>query len=93
MTKEQVAYLAKLANIQLDDEKLSLMADELSLVLDGLDALHEVDTEGVEPLVHVHPLVNVMRPDTVVQDFNRAELLRNAPACTEEAIVVPKTVG
>ena len=93
MTEEQVVYLANLAQIGLDEEQIPRMTKDLDQILGFMQVLHTVDTEGIEPLSHVLPLTNVMRPDTVVAFDDRAALLANAPEHTEEAFVVPKIVG
>jgi aspartyl-tRNA(Asn)/glutamyl-tRNA(Gln) amidotransferase subunit C len=93
ITEEQVAYVANLAQIGLDETQKPRMTKDLDQLLDFMQILHTVDTEGVEPLTHVFPLTNVMRPDTVVAFDDRAALLANAPEHTEEAFVVPKIVG
>ena len=93
ITEELVAHVANLAQIQLDDKQMPLMVRELGQILSYMEVLNTVDTEGIEPLIHLTPLTNVMRPDVVMESFARESLLANAPECTEEAFVVPKIVG
>ena len=93
MTEELVAHVAKLSHIQLDDVQMARMVAEMGELVSCMDALCAIDTEGVEPMTHVFPTVNVMRPDVVTGSLDRAALLANAPAHTEEAFVVPRTVG
>jgi len=92
-TEQQVQYVANLSQIQLDACACARMAEELGKILGYMDALNEVDTEGVEPLVYLGSVTNVMRTDVVTGSFDRAVLLAGAPEHTEEAWVVPKTVG
>ena len=54
--------------------------------------LNALDTSEVEPMSHVFPVKNVLRPDVVEPSADRAELLRNAPVPDQEAFLVPKTV-
>ena len=93
ITEDVVAHVANLAQIALSDEQKVVMLHELSTVLGYIDELNEVDTEGFEPLSHVFDVTNVMRPDVVAGTVDRAILLANAPECTDEAWVVPRTVG
>ena len=93
ITEERIQYLAGLSHIQLDEPVCAEMADELGKISSYMDVLSAVDTEGVEPLVHLFPVTNVMRLDVVTPSMDRALLLQNAPDCTEEAFVVPRTVG
>ena len=68
------------------------MTGELEQILVYMDVLDGLDTSGVEPMSHVFPLKNVLRPDEVVPSGDRAALLANAPVPDEEAFLVPKTV-
>jgi len=92
LTAETLAAQAFAARIALSEELAPALLPQLNEMLCSFDALNEIDTTGVEPLVSVLSLRNVMRPDEVQQSFTRAELLANAPKKTEEAFVVPKTV-
>ena len=93
MTEELVAHVAKLSHIQLDDAQTARMVAEMQKMVGHMDALRAVDTEGIAPMTHIFPTVNVMRPDVVTASLDRAALLANAPEHTEEAFVVPRTVG
>ncbi len=80
LTEEQVRHTAKLARLNLTDEEVKKFAGQLSGVLEYVDILKEVDTEGVEITSQVTGLKNVMRKDDVVQsEATREELL----ACSE----------
>ena len=65
------------------------MADEL---LDGFNALAGIDTDGVEPLVTVLDLQNVLREDVGTKMISREELLANAPMQCDGYFQVPKTL-
>jgi aspartyl-tRNA(Asn)/glutamyl-tRNA(Gln) amidotransferase subunit C len=88
--KKTVEYVANLSRIKLDDSQTALMQNELGKILEYMEVLQNVDTEGVEPLSHVFSVTNVTRPDEVTGHFERERLLQNAPDRTDEAFVVPK---
>ncbi len=92
ITKELVEYVAELSRIKLDDETAEKMQKELGAIVDYMDILNKLDTDSVEPLSHVFNITNVMREDTVVESYNRDDILRNAPEHTDETVVVPKAV-
>lgn len=79
ITKEQVEHVAKLAKLNLTEEEKELYTEQLSKILDYIDQLNEVKTEGVEPMTQPIPTVNVMREDITKKLFERQELLKNAP--------------
>lgn len=53
-------------------------------MLDYIDKLNELDTEGVEPLSHVFPVHNVFREDEVTNGDDRENMLKNAPQKKKE---------
>lgn len=79
ITKEQVEHVAKLARLSLTEEEKELYTKQLSKILDYIDQLNEVDTKGVEPMTQPIPKINVMRDDVVKQQFQREDMLKNAP--------------
>ena len=64
---------------------------DMESMLDYIDKLNELDTEGVEPLSHVFPVHNVFREDEVTNGDDRENMLKNAPQKKEGTYMVPKT--
>ena len=60
---DQVRKVAKLARLDLNESDLSRMADQLNAILQYVDQLQQVNTDGVEPMAHPLPVQNVFRPD------------------------------
>jgi len=92
ITNELVSYVANLSRIRLDENEVSEMQAQMSEIVNYMDILNKLDTENVEPLSHIFNITNVMRNDEVKKSYERDEILKNAPAHTEEAFIVPKTV-
>ncbi len=92
ITEEMVDYVSVLSRLKLPEEEKVRMTAELEQIIGYMDVLNTLDTDGVEPMSHVFPVKNVLRPDVVEPSSDRAELLKNAPAPDEEAFLVPKTV-
>ena len=84
-----VRKVAKLSRLEVSDADLTTMAAQLNRILDYVDALQEVDTEGVEPLAHPLPLQNVFRDDTPTPSLSVAEALANAPSRQGSLFGVP----
>ncbi|MFR5809360.1 MAG: Asp-tRNA(Asn)/Glu-tRNA(Gln) amidotransferase subunit GatC [Flavonifractor plautii] len=61
-------------------------------ILDYMAVLDGLDTAGAEPLSHVFPLKNVLRPDETAPSAGRTALLAGAPAADGESFLVPKAV-
>ena len=92
ITKEMVDYVSELSRLRLDEQSKEKMRGELQQIIAYMDVLNTLDTTGVEPMSHVFPVKNVVREDEVAPSFDRAELLRNAPATDGEAFLVPRAV-
>lgn len=60
-------------------------------MLNYIDKLNELDTEGVEPMSHVFPVNNVFREDVVTNGDDRDNILKNAPEEKDGMFNVPKT--
>lgn len=92
ITQETVQYVAALAKLSVSEEEQQKIAVDLDRILDYIETMNELDTEGVEPMSHVLPVKNVFREDVVVNEDNRTELLKNAPKQKDGSFAVPKTV-
>lgn len=90
LSKDDVAKVASLSRLTLSDEELSQMNEHLGQVLEYFDILEEVDTEGVEPMVHAIELNNVLREDKVLPSLPREEALANAPKTDGKYFLVPQ---
>jgi aspartyl-tRNA(Asn)/glutamyl-tRNA(Gln) amidotransferase subunit C len=79
LTADQVRWVGQLARLELTDADLALMTRQLSAILDYVAQLQQVDTEGVEPLVHSIELHNVFRKDEPAPSLPVDAALANAP--------------
>ena len=93
ITKEEVAYIAKLARIELKPEELEKFRTDLSKILGYIEVLKTVDTEGIEPLAQVTGLENVFRPDEVKDGkASPDDILSIAPETSGRFIKVKKVL-
>ena len=92
MEKETLRLLCKVNQLDLTEEQkdafLSFM-DERDADIKALDA---IDTEGVEVMVHVMPIMTVVREDKVVKNFTREQLQEGAPETMDGYWQVPRVV-
>ena len=87
-----IEYVGILAKLNLSEEEKKKAGEDMSRMLEYIDKLNELDTDGVEPMSHVFPVNNVFREDIVTNGDDREGILKNAPERKEGAFVVPKTV-
>jgi aspartyl-tRNA(Asn)/glutamyl-tRNA(Gln) amidotransferase subunit C len=92
VTIDEVRYIARLARLRFTEEEEGLMAEQMSKILDYMDQLNELDTEGVPPMSHVLDLTNVFREDVATRRISREEALRNAPDADEAYFRAPKVI-
>lgn len=87
-----IEYLEALTRLELTANEREKAKKDLSSILQYIDLLNELDTEGVTPMSHVLPIQNVMREDEVKPSFEREEILKNAPQQKNGCYKVPKAV-
>jgi aspartyl-tRNA(Asn)/glutamyl-tRNA(Gln) amidotransferase subunit C len=93
ISTEQVAHVARLARLDLTEEELEHYTDQLAAILDHAADIEALDLEGVEPMTHPVPLVNVLREDIVRPCLDRDEVLAAAPAAESGRFKVPPILG
>ena len=81
--------MARLARLDLNDDEVDRMAAELSKVLDHIEAIRELDLEGVPPTSHVIDVVNVLRADEPAPSLPREVVLAAAPEPVNDGFGVP----
>ena len=84
--------MATLARLDLAPDEQERLTGELDRILEYMDKLNELDTDGVEPLSHAVDVVNVLRPDKAVNHPRTEALLSNAPAREDDFLSVPKII-
>jgi len=94
-SREQVAAIAALANLELDPSEVELFARQLAEILAYADEVQSVDTAGVAPTTAVVTRHNVERADEVGPCLDVREALANAPDAAMDAglFKVPRVLG
>ncbi len=87
-----VAYVARLARLNLTGAERELFQKQLGEVLKYAEKLREVDVSHVEAAAHAVPIFNVFREDEPRDWFTAEEALRNAPRQANGLFIVPKVV-
>lgn len=87
---KDVEHVAKLARLALSEDEKKRFAEQLGRIIDHFNELEQVDTNGVEPMSHVLPIVNVLREDEVKESLGRERLLENAPEIENGFFRVPR---
>lgn len=86
-TLQKIAHLARL---YIEESHKKEILNDLNDMIHWVEKLHEVDTEGVEPLTNMSQEVNSWREDRVQPHLSRDQALKNAPQKDKEFFKVPK---
>ncbi len=87
-----ITYLSRLAALRFDaDETIRAEAD-IVRIIDMIEAMQAVETEGVEPLAHPHEAVQRLRGDQVTEDPDPGTLQAGAPTAQDGFYLVPRYV-
>ena len=93
ITRDEVAHLADLARIDLDDAELDHLAPQLNVILEAVASISDVADDDIEPTSHPLPLTNVFREDVVVPGLTAEQALSGAPEAQEQRFRVPRILG
>ncbi|MCR4787398.1 MAG: Asp-tRNA(Asn)/Glu-tRNA(Gln) amidotransferase subunit GatC [Lachnospiraceae bacterium] len=91
ISDETIEYVGILAKLELNDAQKEAAKKDMASMLDYIDKLGELDTEGIEPMSHVFDVKNVWRDDVVTNGDDRENIISNAPGQKDGMFEVPKT--
>ena len=91
--RSEVERVAALARLELAPGEADAMAGHLERILEYVETLRAVDTEGVEATAHVLPLETPLRSDAETASLDPEGALANAPEREGFAFAVPKVLG
>ncbi len=92
ITDKTIDKLADLARLNFEGERKAEIKQDLERMLNFVDKLNELDTEGVEPLVYMTNEPLVLRKDEIGEELSQAQALKNAPSKDSDYFKVPKVL-
>lgn len=90
--KELLNKIAHLARLEFDENTAGEMMKDMTEIIDWVEKLNEVDTEGVEPLTTMSHEMNVLREDETKPHLSHERALKNAPKKDSDYFRVPKVL-
>jgi aspartyl-tRNA(Asn)/glutamyl-tRNA(Gln) amidotransferase subunit C len=93
ISADDVRKVAKLARLDLADDKIATYTKQLEPILDYVSQLEAVDTTDVPPTTRAVEVVNVTREDGVTQTNVREDILNQAPQREQDFYRVPKILA
>jgi aspartyl-tRNA(Asn)/glutamyl-tRNA(Gln) amidotransferase subunit C len=88
----EIERLAELSRLRLNDDEKNRAREDMERIIGFIDKLQQVDTTGIEPLVHVNNHENVLRDDVESQSVNKEDALKNAPSHDSDFFKIPKVL-
>lgn len=87
-----VDKLANLARLKFEAAEKEVIKNDLQKMIQFVEKLNELDTTGVEPLLHMSDNINILRADEVQGSITRVQGLQNAAIHDEQFFKVPKVI-
>jgi aspartyl-tRNA(Asn)/glutamyl-tRNA(Gln) amidotransferase subunit C len=92
VSDEMIYKLANLARLEFNEEEKEEIKEDLQKMIGFIDKLNELDTSGVEPLLHMSNNVNILREDEVNGMISTCDALKNAPFHDDQFFKAPKVI-
>jgi aspartyl-tRNA(Asn)/glutamyl-tRNA(Gln) amidotransferase subunit C len=92
ITRELLDKIAHLARLELNEKDAEKMMQDMTAIVDWMEKLNEVNTDGVEPLTSMSHEVNALREDEVKNHLTHPDVLKNAPQKDLDYFRVPKVL-
>ena len=90
--KINIRHLSDLAKLKLSEAECAAVEIDLKRIIDMVDLMQSIDTEGVTPLAHPLDSQARLRPDRVTEEDDRERYQRGAPATEDGLYLVPRVV-
>ena len=90
---DMVDKIAHLSRLHFTEAEKPAIKKDLQQMIQFVEKLNELDTTGVEPLLHMSDNVNVLREDEIKGSIDRETALKNAPVHDEQFFKVPKVIS
>ena len=93
ITNDDVRHLAQLSSLQMSDAEVESLRAGIEKIINYINQLDELDTDGVEPTYQVTGLQNVWRDDEIIDSsVSRQQLLALAAEQSDNCVKVPKVL-
>ena len=93
ITNDDVRHLAQLSSLQMPDVEVELLRADIEKIINYINQLDELATDGVEPTYQVTGLQNVWRDDEIIDSsVSRQQLLALAAEQSDNCVKVPKVL-
>jgi len=92
VSDKMIDNLAHLARLRFNEEEKASIKTDLQKMIAFVEQLKEIDTTGIEPLLHMSDTANILRDDLIQGSVSAREALLNAPLKDAQFFKVPKVI-
>tara|TARA_B110000285_G_scaffold219904_1_gene271036 strand:+ start:1035 stop:1328 length:294 start_codon:yes stop_codon:yes gene_type:complete len=92
INKEVITKLSSLSKLKFNNEESELISEDLSKMVNFINQLKEIDTEGIEPLIHMNEEMNNWREDKLGEVLDQEKALSNSPTKDSTYFKLPKVL-
>lgn len=92
ITQAELENIAQLAYLDIKQENITQLSQDISSIMDFVEQLRAVNTDGVTPLLHPQALQQRRRPDIITEEDCTLQLAEIAPSFADNLYLVPKVI-
>ena len=92
INQNTIKKLASLSKLKFNKKEMELITNDMEKMIDFIQTLEEIDTDGVEPLIHMTKGYNHWRTDEVGEMLPPKEALKNSPKADSTYFKLPKVL-
>tara|TARA_B100000965_G_scaffold402228_1_gene427707 strand:- start:1208 stop:1501 length:294 start_codon:yes stop_codon:yes gene_type:complete len=92
VNKELIAKLSNLSKLKFNKEETKLISEDLSKMVNFINQLNELETDGIEPLIHMNEEINNWREDKLGEVLSQEKALSNSPVQDSTYFKLPKVL-
>ena len=92
VNKELIAKLSSLSKLKFNKEETELISKDLSKMVKFINQLNELETDGIEPLIHMNEEINNWREDKLGEVLSQEKALTNSPVQDSTYFKLPKVL-
>ena len=92
INEETILKLASLSKLKFEKQEMDLITNDMQKMIDFIQTLEEINTDGVKPLIHMTEGYNNCRQDEVKEMLDQKEALKNGPQSDSTYFKIPKVL-
>ena len=92
INKDQIKYLSLLSRMNIQESEISDIEEKLTKIIDFVDQLQSIDTDGVQPMAHPLNQSQRLRADNVIEENIRDKIQKNTKSTERGMYIVPKVI-